>query len=156
MIVFIARRVFFMAVTMLVVSLLVFLLLEVNGEAVAVRVLGPYTSEEQRQLWLEANGYLRPPHVRYVEWLVNVMQGDFGESVRFKAPVASVLWDRLANTAILGGLVFAIMVPLGIVLGVLAGMSEGSPRDRIVTFFSVRIAVGTHIFSTSLGVYRIK
>ena len=51
MLVFIARRIFFMAVTMFVVSLLVFLLLEVNGQAVAIRVLGPYTSEEQRQLW---------------------------------------------------------------------------------------------------------
>ncbi len=137
MIVFIARRVFFMAVTMFVVSLLVFLLLEVNGQAVAIRVLGPYTSEEQRQLWLEANGYLRPAYVRFSEWLVNVLQGDFGESIRFKAPVSDILWDRLKNTAILGGLVFAIMVPLGIVLGVMAGVSEGSWRDRVVTLFSV-------------------
>jgi len=137
MIVFIARRIFFMAVTMFVVSLLVFLLLEVNGQAVAIRVLGPYTSEEQRQLWLEANGYLRPAYVRFGEWLINVLQGDFGESIRFKAPVGDILWDRLKNTAILGGLVFAIMVPLGIVLGVMAGVAEGSWRDRVVTLFSV-------------------
>lgn len=137
MIIFITRRVLFMALTMLVVSLLVFLLLEVNGGAVAIRVLGPYTSDEQRMLWLEANGYLRPAYVRYVEWLWNVIHGDFGTSVRFKVPVADVLWDRLQNTAILGGLVFVIMVPMGIVLGVIAGMSEGSLRDRIVTFFSV-------------------
>ena len=137
MIIFIARRIFFMAVTMFVVSLLVFLLLEVNGEAVAIRVLGPYTSEEQRQLWLEANGYLRPAYVRFGEWLINVLQGDFGESIRFKAPVGDILWDRLKNTAILGGLVFAIMVPMGVVLGVLAGMAEGSPRDRVITLFSV-------------------
>lgn len=137
MIVFIARRVFFMAVTMFVVSLLVFLLLEVNGQAVAIRVLGPYTSEEQRQLWLEANGYLRPAYVRFGEWIVNVLQGDFGESIRFKAPVSDILWDRLKNTAILGGLVFAIMVPLGVILGVMAGVSEGSWRDRVVTLFSV-------------------
>lgn len=137
MIVFIARRIFFMAVTMFVVSLLVFLLLEVNGQAVAIRVLGPYTSEEQRQLWLEANGYLRPAYVRFGEWLINVLQGDFGESIRFKAPVGDILWDRLKNTAILGGLVFAIMVPLGIILGVMAGVAEGSWRDRLVTLFSV-------------------
>lgn len=137
MIVFMARRVFFMALTMLVVSLLVFLLLEVNGGAIVIRVLGPYTSEEQRQLWLEANGYLRPAYVRYGEWLVNVLHGDFGESVRFKAPVADILWDRLKNTAILGGLVFVIMVPLGVILGVIAGMAEGSLQDRVVTFISV-------------------
>ncbi|MEM1400297.1 MAG: ABC transporter permease, partial [Pseudomonadota bacterium] len=137
MIMFIARRVLFMVLTMFVVSLLVFLLLEVNGDAVAIRVLGPYTSEEQRQLWLESNGYLRPAYVRFGEWLVNVLQGDFGESIRFKVPVSEILWDRLSNTAILGGLVFAIMVPLGIILGVIAGMDEGSPRDRVVTFVSV-------------------
>jgi peptide/nickel transport system permease protein len=137
MIVFLAKRVGFMLLTMIAVSVLVFLLLEVNGETVAIKVLGPYTSEEQRQLWLEANGYMRPFYERYFSWLFNMATGDFGHSIRFKVPVADVLWPRLGNTAILAACVFAIMIPLSITLGVLSGMREGSLLDRTITFGSV-------------------
>src|SRR3546814_9017125 len=64
---------------LLAVSILVFFLLEVNGEAVAIKVLGPYTSPEQRALWLEANGYLQPWYIRYFTWLGDVVTGDFGD-----------------------------------------------------------------------------
>ena len=126
-----------MLLTMLAVSILVFLLLEVNGESVAVKVLGPYSSEEQRRLWLEANGYFEPAYVRYFTWLGSMLTGDFGESIRFRVPVSEVLWPRLGNTAILGGMVFLIMVPLSLTLGVLAGMREGSGLDRTITVGAV-------------------
>src|SRR3546814_14105454 len=44
---------------------------------------------------------------------------------------------RLANTAILGLGVLLVMVPLALVLGVLAGMKEGSPQDRAISVFSI-------------------
>jgi peptide/nickel transport system permease protein len=134
---FIARRLLFMLATMLVVSLLLFALLEVSPGSVATKVLGPYTSQEQRELWLQAHGYFDPLYVRYARWLGHVVQGDFGESVRFKVPVSEVLWPRLANTAVLGALVLAIMVPLSLLLGMLAGMKEGSRLDRTISLFSV-------------------
>ncbi len=137
MVIFLAKRFAFMLLTMLAVSILVFLLLEVNGESVAVKVLGPYSSEEQRRLWLEDNGYFEPAYVRYFTWLGSMLVGDFGESIRFRVPVAEVLWPRLLNTAILGGMVFLIMVPLSLTLGVLAGMREGSVLDRTITVGAV-------------------
>ncbi len=133
----ILKRVGFMVLTMVVVSLLLFLLLELNVENVAVKVLGPYTSQEQRQIWLEDNGYNRPVMVRYVSWVADLVRGDFGESVRFKVPVSDILWPRLANTAILAGCVFAILIPLSLVLGVLAGMREGSYLDRSISVGSI-------------------
>lgn len=137
MLILLAKRALQMFLTMLVVSILVFLLLEVNGDSVAVKVLGPYTSDEQRQIWLENNGYNRWLPVRYLEWLGNMMVGDFGQSIRFKVPVSDILWPRLLNTGILGGCVFLVMVPLGLTFGVLAGMKEGSFGDRALTFISV-------------------
>src|SRR3546814_20212874 len=86
---------------MLAVSMLVFLLLEFDPGSVAVKVLGPYSSEEQRQLWMAAHGYLDPLWQRYLTWLGHVLTGDFGESISFKVPVSEVLWPRLWNTAIL-------------------------------------------------------
>jgi len=135
--IFLLKRLGIMIATMIAVSILVFLLLEVNGAQVAVKVLGPYSSMEQREIWLENNGYNRPAYVRYFEWLGSFARGDFGESLRFKEPVADVLWPRLGNTGILALCVFGVMVPLSLALGVLAGMREGSKLDRSITVTSV-------------------
>ena len=63
--------------------------------------------------------------------------GDFGISTRFKVPVGEVMWPRLWNTAILGFWTFAIMIPLSLVLGVLAGMREGSKLDRTISVSAI-------------------
>ncbi len=133
MLVFIAKRIGFMVLTMLVISIILFLLFELDVESVAVKVLGPYSSDDQRYLWLKQNGYFEPMWVRYTDWLGNVMVGDFGRSIRFKAPVNDYLWDRLWNTSILAFWVFILMVPTSLILGVLAGMKEGSFRDRVIS-----------------------
>lgn len=137
MLIFMLRRFGTMVLTMIVVSVLVFLLLEINVESVAIKVLGPYTSLEQRNLWLERNGYFDPAVLRYLRWLGNFVTGDFGQSVRFKVPVADVLWPRLANTGILGGIALLIASIIGLTLGVIAGMREGGPRDRGVSVSAI-------------------
>jgi peptide/nickel transport system permease protein len=137
MLIFLAKRVLFMALTMLAVSFLIFLLLEINGESVAVKVLGPYSSPEQRSLWLEANGYFAPWYDRYFGWLWRMASGEFGQSITLKVPVADVLWPRLGNTAVLALFTFALMVPISIALGVLAGMREGSVADRSISLVSI-------------------
>ncbi len=137
MIVLIFKRIGFMLITMLVVSALLFMLLEFNVESVAAKVLGQYSLPEQREVWLEEHGYNRPLIVRYFSWLGNFATGDMGESIRFKTPVSEVLWPRLWNTAILAFWVFLIMVPLSLVLGILAGMREGSKLDRTISVTSI-------------------
>ena len=137
MLVFILKRLGYTALTMIAVSILLFLLLEISPGNVATKVLGPYSNEEQRNLWLEAHGYFEPLYVRYFTWLANFVTGDFGESIRFKVPVSQVLWPRLGNTAILGLATFAVMIPLSLVLGVLAGMREGSKLDRAISVTSI-------------------
>ncbi len=137
MLVFIVRRLGTMILTMVVVSILLFLLLEINSASVAIKVLGPYTSEEQRNLWLEAHGYFRPIHIRYFDWLGNFIVGNFGDSIRFKVPVGEILWPRLANTGILGLAAMAVVIPLSLTLGVLAGMREGSKLDRVISVGSI-------------------
>ena len=137
MIFFLAKRLFLMLVTMLAVSVVLFAVLEVNVENLATRVLGQFATPEQRQIWLEEQGYLRPIYVRYAEWIAGALQGDFGHSTRFNVPVSDMLWGRLGNTGLLGLCVFAIMIPLALTLGILSGMKEGSSLDRSITFVSV-------------------
>ena len=137
MITFAARRLGAMALTMLVVSAAVFALLEWTPGNVATMVLGPYASEEQKQFWLGAHGYLDPAWRRYLDWLARFLQGDFGDSIRFKVPVEEILWPRLGRTALLGAVALAIIAPLSLTLGVLAGMREGSILDRVISLISV-------------------
>ncbi|MEE8506314.1 MAG: ABC transporter permease, partial [Kiloniellales bacterium] len=137
MLVFIVRRLGTMVLTMVVVSILLFLVLEINVEGVAVKVLGPYSSEEQRNLWLDRNGYFDPLYQRYIRWLGNAVVGDFGDSVRFRVPVGQILWPRLGNTGILALATMMVVIPLSLGLGVLAGMREGSKLDRIISVTSI-------------------
>jgi len=157
MLIFIGKRLGFMVVTMVVVSLLVFLMLQLNVDTVAISVLGPYSTEEQRMIWLESNGYYRPAYVRYFEWLVNFFSGNFGQSVRFNVPVADVMWPRLWNTAILGFWAMAIIIPTSLFLGVLSGMREGSAQDRVISVACIgTVSVpefATATFFTSIFVF---
>lgn len=137
MLLLILRRLAAMVLIMAAVSLLLFLIFETDKLAVAGKVLGPYSSLEQRELWLEQNGYNQPLLVRYAAWVGDALQGDFGRSIRFKVPVNEILWPRLANTGILALCVFALLIPISLMLGVLAGMREGSLLDRAISVFSI-------------------
>jgi peptide/nickel transport system permease protein len=137
MLVLAARRFGAMILIMAVISLILFAIFEGDKLAVAGKVLGPYSSLEQRELWLEQNGYDRPFLMRYLEWIGNALTGDFGQSIRFKVPVSDLLWDRLLNTGILAACVFALMIPLSLALGVVAGVREGSVTDRTISLLSV-------------------
>ena len=66
-----------------------------------------------------------------------VLQGDWGYSLVFKDDVSGVVLDKLANTGKLMGIVMLVMVPMALIVGVLAGMKEGSPLDRSLSTFSI-------------------
>ncbi len=137
MLIFILKRIGQMLLIMVVISIMLFLLLEINVESVAVKVLGQYSTEEQREIWLETNGYYDPLYQRYSRWLGNFVTGDLGESVRFKQPINDIIWGRLWQTTILGFWTMVVLIPLSLTLGILAGMREGSKLDRAISVTSI-------------------
>ena len=137
MAILITKRLLMMLLTMFAVSLVLFLLLEIDVETIAIKVLGQFSTAEQRAIWLERNGYNEPVFYRYVIWLGNFMTGDFGTSTIYKIPVSEVLWPRLWNTSILAFWVFVFLIPVSLVLGILSGMREGSKLDRTISVVSI-------------------
>ena len=133
----IVRRVGMMVLIMLVVALLLFLINEGDPRLIARSVLGPYAQVQQLDAWVIENGYDRSIFIRYFEWIGRMLGGDLGQSVIYKRPVNEIFWDRLGNTGILAGVTFVIMVLIGLTLGVLAGMKEGSTQDRAISVFSI-------------------
>ncbi|MHC5653617.1 ABC transporter permease [Stappia sp.] len=143
MIKLILRRLVQMILIMAVSSLLLFAIFDTPEfkKRLAVQELGGFAvsalSEESYKSWLAARGLDVPFHQRYLNWVGNIVTGDLGFSYEKNRPVGPLLADRLANTGILAFFVFALMIPLSLVLGVLAGMKEGSPQDRVISFVSV-------------------
>ncbi|MBT5265533.1 MAG: ABC transporter permease [Rhodospirillaceae bacterium] len=131
------RRIGMMILIMLVVALLLFLINEGDPRLIARSVLGPYAQAEQLDAWIAKNGYDRSLFIRYFEWIGRVLTGDLGQSIIYKRPVSEIFWSRLGNTGILAGVTFVIMVIVALVLGVLAGMREGSLLDRTISVFSI-------------------
>lgn len=132
-----AKRFASMILIMLTISFMLFVIFEGDKFNVATKVLGQYTTVDQRLLWLEQHGYNDPFITRYVRWLFNFIQGDFGTSIQFSAPVSKLVGEHLWNTGILAFWVFTITMSIALVLGVVSGIAEGSPRDRAITVLSV-------------------
>ena len=133
----IGRRLGMMLLIMLVCSFILYVLFELDKDRVVIQAIGPYTSAEQRQAWLEQNGYNEPFLERYVAWVGRALTGDFGTSIQFDRPVTEVILPSLLNTAILALWVFSLTVLISLTLGVLSGIAEGRPMDRSISLFSV-------------------
>ena len=126
-----------MILIMLTISFVLFSIFEGDKFNVATRVLGQYTTRDQRLLWLDQNGYNDPFLTRYFRWLWNFIHGDFGTSIQFSAPVSKLVGEHLYNTGILAFWVFTITIAISLVLGIFSGIAEGSFRDRTITIASV-------------------
>lgn len=139
----IGKRLVQMLLIMVAASLVLFFIFDSDQfkKKIAVNELGGFAvsalSEADYQQWLANKGLNVPFLERYARWVGGVLRGDFGHSFEKNTDVGPLLWDRLKNTGILAFWVFALMIPLSLVLGVIAGMKEGGKRDRIVSFIAV-------------------
>jgi peptide/nickel transport system permease protein len=120
---FIIRRLGFMALTLFIVSVVIFAVTEVLPGDAAQSILGTQATEESLAALRERLNLDQPPHIRYVDWLAGAFQGDFGTSLRMNVPVFPLIMERLGNSLALAGLALLISVPLAITLGTLAGVS---------------------------------
>ena len=161
MIAFVFRRFTLMALTMLLASMVVFVICESTPGSVARKLLGPFATVEQVDLLAERLKLNDPTPVRYARWfgvLIGVVSdpaadaslgeayqdprgsqyfGNLGYSTLYKEPVNDVLWERLGNSGLLAGIAFLIVIPLSLTLGVLSGIAPGTVRDRSISLFSI-------------------
>lgn len=82
-------------------------------------------------------GAVSPTEAGNAPTYCGVLQGDWGFSTVFKDEVGTIVWTRLKLTAKLMMWVMILMVPTALLVGVLAGMREGSVLDRSLSTFSI-------------------
>ena len=134
------RRIAAGVVTLLVVSILIFIGTSVLPGDVANIILGQMATPESLAALRAKLGVDQPAHLRYFLWLGNFLTGDLGISKAgsgfgtIGTPISEMLAPRLWNTLRLAGAVAVIAVPISMSLGLLAAMHPGTRLDRMVTF----------------------
>jgi peptide/nickel transport system permease protein len=86
---------------------------------------------------------------KYIPLRKGLLRGDPGISLQYGRPVAVTLIPRIRNTLVLAGAAFVIIMPLALLLGILAGINEGKPLDRIISIASLG-ATATPEFVTGI------
>jgi peptide/nickel transport system permease protein len=115
------------------ISLVSFAIMYVAPGQPAVMNLDPTISVEARARQIEALGLNAPPHIQYVRWLRNVVQGDFGLSFSKRVPVSDMVRERLPNTLLLMIASALLATVIAIPLGVLSARKPYTPLDYAVT-----------------------
>jgi len=139
----ILQRLAQMVLIIAVVSLVLFAVFDSDKfkKTLAVNERGGFAVEtlsaSDYQNWLENKGLNVPFYERYVKWIGGIFQGDLGRSYQKNAEVSFLLGRALLNTGKLAFWTFALMIPLALITGVVAGIREGSAQDRTITFISV-------------------
>jgi ABC-type dipeptide/oligopeptide/nickel transport system permease component len=120
-------------ITLFIVSLLAFLAFQIIPGDPTTDMLGTEATAEAREALRIELGLDRPVLVRYWDWLVSFLHGDFGTSYNYHMPVADMLADKLPITAILTLMSFVFTIVLSIPLGIWAGSAESKAMDLTVT-----------------------
>ena len=138
--VMVAQRLALGLLTLFVVSLIIFLGVELLPGDLAEAILGQAASPETVAAFRAELKLDLPAHERYYDWLTGMVQGDFGKSLATQREISELIGGRLANTLYLALLAAIISVPLAVTLGVLAALYRNSWFDRtinVVTLSSI-------------------
>lgn len=154
------RRIASLIVTLIVVSLLIFTVMNLLPGDPAAIMLGTSATPETLAALRTQMGLDEPLIVRYLAWLAGVVQGDLGQSYTYGVPVAGLIVERLAVTLPLALMAVVMSVAIAVPLGVAAARRHNGLFDYIAGAFSyVSIAVPAFwvgllliiAFSTKLG-----
>ena len=126
----VAGRILLSVLTLLIVSLIVFAVLEVLPGDVASRILGRDATPEALELLRIKLGLNDPAPVRYLHWLGGLLSGDFGQSLVSSRPVTDILAPRIYNTVLLSLYAFLLYLPLTVIPALIQAIRRDKPIDH--------------------------
>ena len=136
MIKFIAQRLLQVIPVILLASMLVFGLVRVLPGDPAYAILGTDARIEDIEALRAKMGLDKPIYIQYAIWLGQILQGDFGESVRNRYPVGELILLKARATVELaiGGMLVATLIAFPV--GILSALKRGTIIERIITVFT--------------------
>src|SRR3979411_1629326 len=130
---FVARRLLYLVPGLIPVSLLTFLIASLLPGDLAYVILGDQATPEKVAALRHDMGLDEPIWWRYLSWLGNVLQGDFGRSFRTGQTVLQVVAERLPVSLELMLLAEITGLAIGIPLAIACAVRSGSAFDRFMT-----------------------
>ncbi|MDW4573401.1 ABC transporter permease [Microbacterium sp. M3] len=129
---YILRRLLQVVPMLLLVTFVVFALLQAAPYDVVDSITTPQMSEETKAAMRERYGLDQPLVVQYGLWLGNVLQGDLGYSLVSRHPISEELAVRIPNTILLVAPAYLTALVLAVVLGLIAGSRRGTVVDKAI------------------------
>jgi len=136
MTVFLIRRIGQTMITLLVMSVLVFVGIFMVGNPIDI-LIDPAATPLEREQTIQAFGLDRPVLEQYWSFLTSALSGDLGNSFLFNQPALDLILNRLPATLELAFSALFIALVLGIPLGIVAGLNPKSPLARFIMGFSI-------------------
>jgi peptide/nickel transport system permease protein len=135
---YIARRLLFVVLVLVAVSMLVFGVTSLLPANVAYLILGPFAPPEQvRALELKL-GLTDPIWQQYLRWAGGFLSGNLGESTLMNRPIGPLLAEAIGRSLMLTGASFVLIAVIGVGLGIVAALRHGRPLDH-------GVSVGTYL-----------
>lgn len=134
---FLLRRAGLAALTLLLISVTVFVVSELLPGDVARHILGQSATAENVAVLRREMGLDRPPIERYGSWLIGFVSGDWGQSLSLKTALRPLVLERLKNSMILAAIAFIAIVPISVTFGSIAGMNRGKFVDRVISLLGL-------------------
>jgi peptide/nickel transport system permease protein len=151
---YIARRAFQALFTLLIITIVCFILTRFSADPLAQYATNPNMSAADRAALRERLGLNQPLPVQYFKWLGLVVEGDFGKSFFSKQPVLKMISQRLPLTLTLMITAEICTLTVALILGIISAVKQYSLLDNIITSFSF-IGFSMPIFFIALGLMLI-
>jgi peptide/nickel transport system permease protein len=130
---YVLKRLGLALLTLVLLSLIVFFAGSVLPGNPGRAILGPFASQHAVEALNQTLGVNRPLIAQYWSWITGILHGDLGTSYQYRLPVSTFLFPALGRSLKLAILAFVILVPLGILGGVLAALYRGRFVDRSIS-----------------------
>lgn len=104
-------------------------------------MLGPFADQRAVDLLNHEMGTDRPYLVQYGDWISGFLTGDLGLSYAYRAPVSEFLATALLNSLKLSLIAFLMVVPLGILVGVIAALQRDRAIDRVISVVGLSASI---------------
>lgn len=150
---FLLKRFFSFIITLVVASILIFVITQLLPGDVAQMILGRYATPESLNALRKSLGLFDPVHVRYLNWIGKVLKGDLGESLSVMGvKIADLLVISARNSLFLALCSSIFIIPLSLLLGTLAGLKRDTWVDK---FLSLTTMVAISLPEFASGVFLI-
>lgn len=144
---YIIKKVISMIITLVVVSLCVFLAFSIIPGDPALKKLGTEASPELIAQTREQMGLNDPVIVRYFRWFAAFLHGDMGKSYNYSVPVAGMILNKIPITLTMAIMSFLLTIVVSIPMGIITAKHEGGVLDRVVTVINQIIMAVPPFFS---------